>query len=314
MKQNLITYETYYGTAKKVADIFSLILGNSKVVEISKATEDIKVYENIIMIFAFHGYKTGEKTKEYIKKNKDTLINKDIALIGVGLTKKDINNYSEKICGVLGRKADIIEFVQGELRVNKLTEEDKKILQEFLIKQNIKLMDMGMFKISEACNVVLKCRETLMKPSIILDKVELKKSIDKFIAEHNTCTLATGYNNFIRATPIEYMYFQGSLYFITEGGLKFNGILQNPNVSIAIYDSYTGMSNLKGLQIQGKTEIIEIGSSEYREVMEKKKLNEEKLKRLPINLNMIKVKINRFEFLNSDFKGMGADVKQILEV
>lgn len=147
-----------------------------------------------------------------------------------------------------------------------------------------------------------KCREYLNKSSNALNEVELKKSIDKFITEHNTCTLATGYNGVIRATPIEYMYIEENLYFITEGGLKFNGILQNHNVSIAIYDNYTGMSNLKGLQIHGKAEIIEIGSSEYKKIIKDKGLDEEKLKKLHVNLNMIKVKINRFEFLNSDFK------------
>ena len=313
MKQNLITYETYYGTSKKVADIFSLILGNSKVVEVDKSNKDIKGYENIIMVFAFHGYKTAEKTKEYIKKNKDILKDKTIALIGVGLRKKDINNYSAKLLNVLDKNADIIEFIEGELRVSKLTEEDNKILGEFLTKENIKLMDMGKLKIGEACSIACKCRETLNKPSTPLNEVELKNSIDEFIKEHNTCTLATGYNDCIRATPIEYTYVDRNLYFITEGGLKFNGILQNHNVSIAIYNSYTGMSNLKGLQIQGEAEIIEIGSGEYKRVMEEKKLDEEKLEKLLVNLNMIKVRINRFEFLNSDFKKINVDVKQILK-
>lgn len=68
MKQSLIIYGTYYGTAKKVADIFSLILGNAKIFEVDKVTLDISGYENIILVFAFHGYKTTEKTKEYTKK------------------------------------------------------------------------------------------------------------------------------------------------------------------------------------------------------------------------------------------------------
>ncbi|MDO4535228.1 MAG: flavodoxin domain-containing protein [Clostridium perfringens] len=314
MKKNLIIYETYYGTSKKVAEIFSLILGNAKVLDIKQATVNINRYENIILVFAFHGYETAEKTKEYLKKNSYILMDKNIALIGVGLNRKDIDNYSKDICSVLERKANIIEFIQGELRVNKLTEDDKKILEEFLTKANIKLMDMGKFKISEACNIALKCRGILNKPSIILDKDKLKSSIDKFIKDHNTCTLATGYNNFIRATPIEYVYIGGDLYFITEGGVKFNGILQNPNVSICIYESYTGMNNLKGLQIGGEAEIVDIGSDEYKKIIKEKGVDGEKLKKLPVNLNMIKVKINVFEFLNSDFKKMCVDVKQILDV
>lgn len=313
MRNNLIIYETYYGTAKRVANIFSLILGNAKVLDINDGINNMYAYENIILVFAFHGYKTAEKIKQCINENKQEFKEKNIALIGVGLSKRDLDNYSKEICSVLEKSADIIEFVQGELRINKLVQEDKIILKKFLEEQNIKLMDMGKFKVNDACNIAYKCRDFLMNPNFKLNKTDLKEIIDKFIKSHNTCTLATGYENFIRATPIEYIYFEDAFYFITEGGLKFNSILQNSNVSICIYESYTGMGNLKGLQISGVAKIIDIGSKEYKKIMKIKKIKEENLKNFHINLNMIRVDINKIEFLNSDFKKMGFDIKQVLK-
>lgn len=73
------------------------------------------------------------------------------------------------------------------------------------------------------------------------------------------------------------------------------------------------MGNLKGLQISGVAKIIDIGSKEYKKIMKIKKIKEENLKNFHINLNMIRVDINKIEFLNSDFKKMGFDIKQVLK-
>lgn len=146
-----------------------------------------------------------------------------------------------------------------------------------------------------------------------LDNYVLKKAIDEYVSSKNTCTLTSGICEFIRSTPIEYLYVNGCFYFFTEGGLKFKGILQNSNVSICIYDDYSGMLNLKGLQVSGKAELISIGSDEYKEILEVKKLKFENIENLPVNLNLLKVYPVKFEFLNSDFKKFGVDAKQILE-
>lgn len=314
MKKNLIIYESYYGTAKRTAEMYSLILSNSKVYEAKNAPKNIDCYDNIILVFAFHGYRTAENIKEYLKDNNETIKKKFIVIIGVGLSKMDLKNYCKPLYDIIGRTADITDFIQGELRVNKLTEIDKSILEKFLKKQNIKLMDMGVFKIEDVCNSAKGYKDIINKAFNALENKKLRKSIDDFLITHNTCTLATGVEGFVRATPIEYMYVNNNLYFLTEGGMKFYGLLQNPNVSICIYEDYTNMSNLKGLQITGQATIVNRESNEYVEIIGYKKINIDNIKNLDINMNIIKVVINKFEFLNFDFKINSLDIKQVLKI
>ena len=145
---------------------------------------------------------------------------------------------------------------------------------------------------------------------MLISKKELKDEVNKFIEIHNTCTLATGSGDFVRNTPIEYTYYKDKFYFISEGGFKFKGILQNPNVCIAIFNNYTSMDELKGIQISGKSQVIPEWSDEYIELIKFKELNIESLKNLHVNLNLIKVAPEVFEFLNTDFKEKGMDSKQ----
>lgn len=313
MKNNIITYETYYGTSKKTAEILALIIGNAKVYSIDDAPKDISMYDNVISVFAFHGYITGKKTIKYLKDLGESLNVKALGLVGVGLTENDISSYEKVIEDAIGRKADFTKFIEGELRISKLTDEDRVVLEKFLGEHNIKIMDMGKFKVEEVCEEACIIKKLLENDNKELDKYELQKAIDDYISSKNTCTLTSGVCEFIRSTPIEYSYVNGCFYFFTEGGLKFKGILQNPNVSICIYDDYSGMVNLKGIQISGKAELISIGSDEYKELVEVKKLKFENINKLPVNLNLLKVYPVKFEFLNSDFKEFGVDVKQILE-
>ena len=224
-----------------------------------------------------------------------------------------MSNYRKVIEDYIQREADFVRFIEGEVRVNKLTKQDKDILEGFFKTQNIKFMDMGKFKIEEVCKNGCEIKEILNKDNLSLDSKDLKKILDDYIMQKNTCSLTTGIGDFVRSTPIEYVYHKDCFYFFTEGGLKFNGILQNPNVSISIYNDYSGMTKLKGLQVSGRAEIIPLGSDEYKELIEVRKLNFDMLNKFPINLNLLKVSPVKFEFLNSDFKRMGVEVKQIFE-
>lgn len=312
MRKNLIIYETNYGTSKKVGKIFSLLLGASKLVDINDNPSNVNLYENIVFIFGFHGFTTAEKIEEYIKDNREELLKKKIAIIGVGIAKQDLDKYSEKLTTALQKDVNFKGFIEGELRINKLTDKDKEDLEKFLAKVNMPFIDMGKFKPEQAHDLAKKCTEVVNKPMKTMDDRLLMEEIKKFILSHNTCALATGVQDFIRCTPIEYAYFNEKFYFITEGGLKFKGILQNPNVSIGIFDGYIGMDKLMGLQVTGRAEIVNRDTYEYEEVMKLKGVQLKALDNLPINLNIVKVSADKYEFLNSDFKKIGLDSKQIL--
>ncbi|WP_283606986.1 pyridoxamine 5'-phosphate oxidase family protein [Faecalispora anaeroviscerum] len=146
--------------------------------------------------------------------------------------------------------------------------------------------------------------------TIRMEPTELLEAIEKFIVEHNTCALATGCGAFVRCTPIEYCYKDKNFWILSEGGLKFHALKGNQNVSLAIFDSFTGFNHLGGLQVTGTAEVIEPWSAEYMNWLTYKKISSEKLKKLPSTLYLIKIIPTRMDFLCSEFKQLGFDYRQ----
>lgn len=312
MKKNLFIYESHYGTTKRTAEIFALLAANSKVCDVNNITVNLNLYDKVFFAVGFHGIDTASSTKELIIKNKDILLEKKIGFIGVGLSEYGSENYLKVVEDTLGRKVDYNVFIHGQVRVNNLTDVDKETLKVFLNNQNLKLIDLGLFKEEEVCDKASKLIQEINKTEKTMTDEKLQEEIDNFINSKNTCTLCTGDNDFVRGTPIEFIYNDRNFYFITEGGLKYRGIIKNKKVAITLYNEYSGFEKLKGLQMQGDVELIPLYSQEYMKVMKLKNLKEEYLNNIPINMNVLKVKINRYEFLNSDFKKEGFDVKQVL--
>jgi uncharacterized protein YhbP (UPF0306 family) len=96
-----------------------------------------------------------------------------------------------------------------------------------------------------------------------MDSDALQQKITDFINKHNTCALAVANGDFVRCTPIEYNYMDGSFYLLSEGGLKFKALKDNKNVCLAIYEEYKGFGKLNGLQVTGMADMVEPWSEEY---------------------------------------------------
>lgn len=152
------------------------------------------------------------------------------------------------------------------------------------------------------------------KESVHMDAAALKERIENFVAEHNTCALATASADMVRNTPIEYNFVDGDFYFFSEGGLKFKGLKENKNVGLAIYEPYGGFANLKSLQVEGIANMVEPFSEEYLKIMEHKKIPVEAMKKLPQPMNLIKIVVKSFDYLESDLKKEGYGSRQHLEV
>ena len=136
--------------------------------------------------------------------------------------------------------------------------------------------------------------------------------IENFIGAHNTCALATGAGEFVRCTPIEYNYYDGKFWLLSEGGRKFLALKDNNNVSLAIYDPYIGLGKLAGMQVTGKASFVETWSEEYLCLLAYKKISVESLKKLTHPLYLICITPTRIDYLWSEFKALGYDVRQHL--
>ena len=286
VKRTLVLYESKYDFTKILAEKAALILGPAKVCEI-KEIKEIKAefikFEFIVLLAPCIKNKIDEDFLKYVQLNEEWIIKK-----GIG---------TECVC--------------IPCNLNKLEEKDYEQLEQFCEKKGIKFCNANVLdeKVYIDSLVELKAIKDNLANSV--PKNELKDAIDKFLKSHNTCALSTGADDFVRGTPIEYNYYNGNVYFLTEGGEKFAGILLNNNVSISVYDNYKGMNELAGMQVSGKAFIIEVNSDEYKEIIEAKKLNYNTIMKLPVTLNLIKVVPEKIEFLYSRFAKKGYDSKQV---
>ncbi|WP_242874810.1 MULTISPECIES: pyridoxamine 5'-phosphate oxidase family protein [Clostridium] len=138
----------------------------------------------------------------------------------------------------------------------------------------------------------------------------LINQIEDFLNSHTTCTLCSCSGNRPIGTPIEYMYKEGYMYFITEGGRKFFNILRNNKVVVSVYEDYKGFDKLNGYQFLGEASIIKDDSEEYRSVLSMKKLNAQMVASMNVMLHVLKVKLQRADIISSDIKKNGYDAKQ----
>ncbi|MDF2858701.1 MAG: hypothetical protein K0Q87_4552 [Neobacillus sp.] len=146
--------------------------------------------------------------------------------------------------------------------------------------------------------------------SVKMERLALIQEMEKFISSHNTCALATGAEDFVRCTPIEYTYKNDAFWLFSEGGLKFRALSKNNNVCLAIFDSFTDFNSLAGMQISGKAEMIDMWSEVYLNTLAFRKINPEVLKKSGNQLYLIKIKPTRIDYLCSEFKKLGFDVRQ----
>lgn len=134
---------------------------------------------------------------------------------------------------------------------------------------------------------------------------ELKAKVSEFLEEHRLCTLATCSGGVPRSTPVRYRSRGLTIYILTEGGGKVKNIRENPKVSVSLYGEYSGFQSVRGLQIWGEAEIIELEDRErYLEAKGIINLEErEDLKRAGVrdvrpDMRIIKVETRRARFLS----------------
>jgi hypothetical protein len=146
------------------------------------------------------------------------------------------------------------------------------------------------------------------------DSKLLTAKAETFIAAHNTCALATGFGTQVRCTPIEYTYWQGCFWLLSEGGQKFRGLKENKNVCLAIYDAYKGFGDLGGMQVTGKAQLIEPWSETYLALLRFKKIPEAALRQLDHPMYLIQIQPVHIDFLSSEFKSLGFASRQQIDL
>ncbi len=149
--------------------------------------------------------------------------------------------------------------------------------------------------------------------AIRMPEDELERAIDAFLGSHNTCALACGSGDFVRCTPLEYAWRDGAFWIFSEGGLKFKALEKNKNVSIAVFEPYSGFGKLESAQVTGLAEIVDPEGEDFARAAREKGIEGKALERVKGMLHLIKVTPSRIDFLSSDLKAQGYDSRQWLE-
>lgn len=312
MVRTLILYESRYGFTKMVAKNLALILGPAKYCRVTELESSSKDCDVLVICVPVYLEMPDCSILEYLSENADWIKRKKVVILCTCLAVTNEAQYLKPLKEILGQSIVFHAVIPGELVIEKLSSSDCVQIKQFCSHTGLEFTNYKLFNKEKFIELALNIKKIKDQGKNIISENNLKQYIDKFINERNTCVLATGHKERVRATPIEYVYKDNAFYILSEGGEKFSNILLNPNVSIGIFDEYKNMNQLGGMQIKGTAEIINIGNDEYISVLMQKKLNYEKIKALSVNLNMIKINISVIEFIWSEFNQMGYDTKQIL--
>ena len=142
----------------------------------------------------------------------------------------------------------------------------------------------------------------------------LREKAEAFLMSHNTCALACGAGDFVRCTPLEYVWRDGAIWIFTEGGLKFHALKENRNVCLAVFEPSYEFGRLESVQVTGTAEVVDPMSEKFSRAAAEKKLTGEKLEQMRTKLHLIEVTPTRIDYLCSTLRKRGFGVRQWIEL
>ena len=152
MKNAIVTYETFHGSAKKVAQVIARRLDCKCInVDTPFEAEDLRLIDHVILVFNFRGPYTAQLTKLYLSRVKDQIRNKNVILVGEGLfSEKEFPVVAQEIYDSTPSRTFKRFFVNGQLRVDTLFPEEQVLLARFSELTGMKITDMGQLDLDKA--------------------------------------------------------------------------------------------------------------------------------------------------------------------
>ena len=313
MFRTLVLYSSKYGSTRNAAKIVALVTGPATYCDVNEFRPEYREFDFIVIGSPIYVEEMEPSLMEFLDKNREWLKGKPVSLFCLCLDKDRGLAKLTELQEFIGVKALSLDAIGGRLIIDELDEKDRSMIKEFISKVKLPFKDVDLYRPDEVVNYSLKLKSIKDSMMVPLEDGPLRVAIEEFLTKHNTCTFATGHADRVRSTPIEYNYIDGNFYLLSEGGEKFANILLNDNVSLSVYESYTGMNSLAGMQITGKASLVEMEDAEYSSILKLKGLNVKAVRSMPVKMNMVKIKIHKVEFLSSKFKTEGAEAKQIYE-
>ena len=161
MNNTIITYETFHGSAKKVAEIIAETLESNLInIDTPFEAEDLSKIDNLVLVFNFRGPYTAQLTKLYLNRVKDQIKDKNVILVSEGLfSEKEFPIVAEEINELAPSRTFNKFFINGQLRMATLSKEEKVLLDKFAELTKMEIKDMGKLDLERAKKVAEEIRE-----------------------------------------------------------------------------------------------------------------------------------------------------------
>ena len=186
MSNVIVTYETFHGSAKKIAQVIAGRLGCKCInIDTPFEAEDLSKTDTLILVFNFRGPYTAQLTKLYLSRVKEQLKKKNVILVGEGLfSQKEFPIVAQEIYDTTPSKTFHTFFVTGQLRVETLFPEEQALLKKFSELTGMEIKDMGQLDLEGAEKVAGEIEELLQTAEFqAVSPEEEVKSDTKWVCE-----------------------------------------------------------------------------------------------------------------------------------
>lgn len=186
MNNVIVTYETFHGSAKKIAQVIAGRLGCKCInIDTPFEAEDLSKTDTLILVFNFRGPYTAQLTKLYLSRVKEQVRKKNVILVGEGLfSQKEFPIVAQEIYDTTPSKTFHTFFVTGQLRVDTLFPEEQALLKKFSELTGMEIKDMGQLDLERAEEVAGEIEELLQTAEFqAVSGEEEVKSDTKWVCE-----------------------------------------------------------------------------------------------------------------------------------
>lgn len=310
MIRTLVVYATRYGSTEEVASKMAMVLGPSKCVSCQEFSDEYRDFEMVLLGAPIYSGKLLPEMEGFLKRNEEWLRSRHLAVFCVGL---DGDNTAHVLSPLVRRFAEEVVWSSqfgGRLDIGGVKEDDRQVARELLRRLEMPPPGRDLVHWVEVMRAAMEIKHARDLLDSDMDENSRRQAVEGYLRARNTCVLATRSELGVRATPLEYHYRDGSLFIITEGGEKMAHMVLDPDVSVVVNDHYRGRDTLFGLQMRGRATIITKRSPDYDCAMRDGGFDPARIRKLPLDMNMIKVELIDAELLSAALKKAGKTIRQ----